>query len=251
MKQFITYLIIFFLCTNLFAQQIVHIENRRLAADKQGWSGDIDINISFIQNQNDIFIMNNDLNFQYAANKHSIISMTENNFQQVNKKGIINDGFQHLRYNYKFSENITYEAFQQFQYNNVLKMKFRSLTGTGPRFSVINNDSLKTRLFIGMLYMYEYEEETTGKINRAHRNSNYISFGFHIGRNITIDMISYFQPDIFNFSDYRFSAQGVLEFKLSEKFSYNLSINYLHDEVPPEGIRKTYYNFKNGLEFNF
>lgn len=53
-------------------------------------------------------------------------------------------------------------------------MKFRSLTGTGLRFTLVNNDSLKTRLYIGVLYMFEYEEETTGKINRDHRNSNYI-----------------------------------------------------------------------------
>lgn len=251
MKQFITYLIIYFLSTSLFAQQIVHIENRRLAADKQGWSGDISINISFIQNQNEIFIMNNNLKVQYAQDKHSIISITENNFQRVNKKGFVNDGFQHFRYNYKYTQNITYEAFQQFQFNDVLKMKFRYLTGTGPRFSVIKNDSLKTRLFIGVLYMFEYEEETTGKINLALRNSNYVSLGFPIGSNIIIDMISYFQPDIFNFNDYRFSAQGVMQIKLSEKLSYNLSINYIHDEVPPEGIRKTYYNFRNGLKYNF
>ncbi len=239
------------LCSNSYSQQIVHIENRRLAADKQGWSGDININMSFIQNQNDIFIMNNNLKFQYAKDKNSIISITENNFQRINKTGFINDGFQHFRYNYKFSQNITYEAFQQFQYNDVLKMKFRSLSGTGPRFTIVKNDSLKTRLFIGVLYMYEYEEETTGKINRTHRNSNYISFGFPIKNNIVIDMISYFQPDIFNFSDFRFSAQGTMEIRLIGKLSYLLSLNYQHDAFPPEGIRKTYYNFRNGLRYNF
>ncbi len=239
------------MCTNLFSQQIVHIENRRLAADKQGWSGDININMSFIQNQNDIFIMNNNLKVQYAQNKHSVISLTENNFQRINKTGFVNDGFQHFRYNYKYTDNVTYEAFQQLQYNDVLKMKFRSLTGTGPRFTVVNNDSLKTRLFIGMLYMFEYEEETTGKINRAHRNSNYVSFGFPIGQNVTIDMISYYQPDIFNFSDFRFSAQGIMEIRVTGNLSYLLALNYIHDAVPPEGIRNTYYNFRNGLRYRF
>lgn len=251
MKNLITYILFFLFSNLLFAQQIVHIENRRLAADKQGWSGDININMSFIQNQNEIFIMNNNLKIQYAQDKHSVISLTENNFQRVNKTGFVNDGFQHFRYNYKYSSNITYEAFQQFQFNDVLKMKFRSLTGTGPRFTVVNNDSTKTRLYIGMLYMYEYEEETTGKINRAHRNSNYISFGIPVSKNITIDMITYYQPDIFNFSDYRFSAQGIFEIRLTEKLSYLLSLNYIHDAVPPEGIRNTYYNFRNGLRYRF
>lgn len=251
MKGIITYSVFFILSFNLFAQQIVHIENRRLAADKEGWSGDLNININFIQNQNDILIMNNNIKIQYARNLHSLISISENNFQRVNKTGFVNDGFQHFRYNYKYTDNITYEAFQQFQFNDVLKMKFRSLTGTGPRFTVFKNDSLKTRLYIGVLYMYEYEEESTGKINRHHRNSNYVSFGFPIKKNITVDMISYFQPDIFNFSDFRFSAQGIFEIRLTEKLSYLLSLNYIHDAVPPEGIRNTYYNFRNGLRYRF
>jgi hypothetical protein len=250
-KQIFILLFFFLLCSKIFAQQIVHIENRRLAADKQGWSGDVNINMSFIQNQNDIFIMNNNLKVQYVQKKHSIISLTENNFQRVNKTGFINDGFQHFRYNYKYTENITCEAFQQFQYNDVLNMKFRSLTGTGPRFTVFNNDSLKTRLFIGMLYMFEYEEESTGKINRAHRTSNYVSFGFPIGKNITIDLIAYYQPDIFNPDDFRFSSQGTLEIRINNKLSFMLSQNYIHDANPPEGIRNTYYNFRNGLRYRF
>lgn len=64
-------------------------------------------------------------------------------------------------------------------------------------------------------------------------------------------MITYYQPDILNFSDYRFSAQGIFEIRLTEKLSYLLSLNYIHDAVPPKGIRNTYYNFRNGLRYRF
>jgi hypothetical protein len=235
----------------IWAQQVVHIENRRLAADRQGFSGNVNLNFSFIQNANNIFQLNNNTALQYVKQKHSVISITENNMTIINRKGFINDGFQHFRYNYQISENVIYEGFQQLQYNDVLKMRFRSLTGTGMRFKVLGTDSSRTRLFIGQLFMLEYEEETTGLINRALRASFYSSVGFPISKLLVLDFIGYYQPDVSDYQDFRLSVQGILNIRLTDRLSYSLSSNFVHDAVPPEGIRTTFFSFRNGLRYMF
>lgn len=126
-----------FFSNTLKSQQIIHIENKRLAAVDSGFTGNITAGANFIQNINNIFQTNNNIQFQYTQKQHSFISLTSHNLTILNKNRIVNDGFQHIRYNYKFSEAFTMESFVQFQYNKIIKIDFRSLVGLGPRFSIL------------------------------------------------------------------------------------------------------------------
>jgi hypothetical protein len=109
------------------AQQIIHIENKRLAAVDSGFTGNISVQANFIQNVNNIFQNRNYIQLQYTQNKHSVLSLSNQNLSIVNKERIINDGYQHLRYNYKYNKLVTYEAFVQFQYNKIILIDFQSL----------------------------------------------------------------------------------------------------------------------------
>jgi len=242
-------LISFSLCVS--AQQIIHIENKRLAAIDSGFTGNISVQANFIQNVNNIFQNRNYIQLQYTQNKHSILSLSNQNLSILNKERIINDGYQHLRYNYKYSKLVTYEAFVQFQYNKIILIDFRTLFGIGPRFNIIDVDSTNTRLFIGTHYMYEYEEETTGQINRNHRINSYISFGKPINDIFLIDVLAYFQPALNAFKDIRTSIEATVTITITKSLRFNLRQSIMHDSNPPEGIRNTFYNFSNGLVYEF
>lgn len=236
---------------NLFSQQIIHIENRRLAAIDSGLTGNVAAQINFIQNTNKIFQSNNYFQLQYATGKHSILSLSNQNVNIVNRDKVVNDGFQHFRYNYKFSDPVTLEAFVQFQYNTIVAIDFRSLFGVGPRFNIIQNDSTNTRLFVGTQYMYEYEEESTGRINRDHRISSYVSYGKPINDIFLFDAIAYFQPALNRFKDIRLSIEAFLEINITKSLRFRLRQSIHFDSAPPEGVRNTFYNFGNGLVYNF
>lgn len=243
---------LFFIVNTLKSQQIIHIENKRLAAVDSGFTGSITVGANFIQNVNNIFQTNNYVQFQYTQNQHSIISLTSHNLTILNKNRIVNDGFQHIRYNYKVSEPLTMEAFVQFQYNKIIKIDFRSLVGLGPRFSVLKYTKENSeRLFIGTAYMYEYEEETTGLINRNHRWSSYISYGRPIKEIIELDLISYFQPALNNWNDIRGSIEAQIKIRITQKLFFELRQSIFFDTSPPEEIRNIFYNFSNGLRYEF
>jgi hypothetical protein len=256
LKEFYIKIVFFFLSILLFAtakaQQIVHIENETLAATEQGFKGNIGLQANFIQNINDIFQTFNTAQLSYVKNKNSIISLTNQNLNIFNGGRIVNDGFQHFRYNRKVSNNFIIEAFTQAQFNEIIKIKFRALNGIGPRLNIIDNDSSQTRLLFGVSYMYEYEEETyINIINRAHRMNSYVSLGFNIGKYAKVDIIAYYQPDFAQWNDFRTSVEATIDFKISERLSFRLQHNLFYDSRPPMEIRKTFYNFRNGLRYQF
>jgi hypothetical protein len=245
------FIFIFLASFTLHGQQIIHIENKRLAAIDSGFTGNISIQANFIQNANNIFQNRNYIQIQYTQKKHSILSLSNQNLNIVNRERIVNDGFQHLRYNYRYTNLVTYEAFLQFQYNKVILIDFRTIFGGGPRFTIVQNDSTNMRLFVGTLYMYEYEEETTGVINRDHRISAYISYGKPINEVFLLDVIAYLQPALNRFKDIRTSVEALLEINITKSLRFRLRQSIMFDSRPPEGIRKTFYNFSNGLLYEF
>jgi len=168
-------------------------------------------------------------------------------------KIFVNNGFGHLRYNLKINSVITWEAFLQSQFNKVQEVRFRQLTGTGPRFRVVQKDSIQ--LFFGLLYMYEYEE-TSGQVeivyNRDHRLSNYLSLGFQPTAYLSINHISYFQPNLRDFNnDFRISSETTLDVQLSAKLSLRTYFQLVYDEKPPIGVPRTMYSLTNGLSWRF
>lgn len=252
MRQTIHYTVLLILLP-LFTlgQQVIHIENKRLAAEQKGFSGSASLQLNFIQNINNILQTTNLLNLQHVWERHSVLSVTNYSLTVFNENRVVNEGYQHFRYNYRTNDLITMEAFTQVQFNEVLKMRFRWLTGGGPRISILESDSVRTRLFAGTLIMAEYEEETTGVVNRAMRLSQYISVGFPFAKIFTVDAIAYYQPDLSLWQDFRTSIEARLEVRITAKLTLELRQNVVYDSHPPEGIRHVFYNLSNGVRYRF
>jgi hypothetical protein len=248
-RQLTVLISLFSVATVGLAQTIVHIENKRFVETKEGFSGKLELSANFVQNVNDIFQSVNNFQSNYYKNKNNFLVSSNFNLTIFNKARVVNEGFVHFRYGRKINKLITIETFAQAQYNEIIKIQSRYLTGLGPRFAVIKNDSV--RLFLGALLMPELETETTGIVNRHLRVSHYISFGFPIADRITFDLIGYFQPDLFNVNDFRISGQAIMEMKLTKKISFLFAHSLFHDTRPPEGIRILFYNFRNGLTYEF
>lgn len=234
----------------LQSQQIVHIESRRVAEIEDGFSGTIDLQLNYIQNKNRIFQTFNSLHSQYKTGDHTVLFLASYNFGIVSRNRIINDSYQHLRYTRTLSRHFAAEAFLQSQHNEGILLKWRGLAGTGPRFTIIQNE--KARLYIGTLYMYEYEQERESSIiYRDHRFSNYISFGMPFSDFLTLDVIMYYQPNLQRFTNFKYSSQASFEARISERLALVTALSLTHNTRPPEGIQRTYINVKNGVRLHF
>lgn len=236
-----------FFATGL-ASQIVNIEERRLK-NEEGWKGSIALNFSFTKNTNEVLDIENLSQISYRKARSLYMFINEIEVIRQNNADVLNNGFQHLRYNYRLSDLLVMEAFGQHQFNQIQRIDRRVLLGAGPRFEIINNDSL--RLNIGTHVMSEWEKTSKGGNQHNYRSSNYVSINWQINEILNFSSTTYYQPKIDDFSDYRVSNNSVFTIGITQKLGMRVTYELLYDTEVPEGVPSTVYSFQTGLTYRF
>lgn len=247
-KLFFTTLLFFPL---LSFSQIINVESLRKVTDTSGWTGNTSLGFSLTKNTNTLIRLSNNIHLQYKMNNHLALFVNNLGFESSGGQSFVNNGSQHLRYNYKIYKNVTWEAFVQSQYNSIAKIKFRGLAGTGPRFRLLGLD--KYRLYLGTLVMYEHEElnEETLIINRDWRASTYLSLSFFPTDNISFVSTTYYQPVLNQIQDYRIASENSFVLGILEKLSLKLTYTLTYDDTPATDVPNTFYNLSTGLLYAF
>lgn len=249
--MFRIHLFIFFLSISFFSfsQSVVNTESSRLDTLRNGIRGNIELGLNFVQNINNVLQTQNSSQFQWNKNKHSLMSFNALNLTVFNDSKVLNEGVQYLRYSYHLKEYLDLETFGQAQYNEIIKIRGRYLMGIGPRLHIFDSEKDSVKLHLGVHYMREYEEETTGKFNRHHRINNVLAFGWPINEKVNLNAIAYYQPDMQDFKDFRFSSEASIQIKILKRLTFKYSMAWFYDENPPEGINRIFYNIRNTLLF--
>lgn len=222
-----------------------------MADPEDGLGGNITTQVNLVQNYSNTFETKNLAQLYWKSQRHQIMSVSALNLTIFEKERIRNDGYQHLRYNFHWKPRWTPEVFVQYQYNEWLKMAFRSLHGAGMRMTILDNDSAQTTVFAGLSYMHEFEEETTGRTFIGHRANLYFSVGLPVGKIMHIDAIGYFQPNVLWLRDIRTSIEATVLIHITNKLMLSLSYGIVYDGDPPKGMRNVFYDLKNGLRYAF
>ncbi len=241
------------LCLTLTLQsQIVNIERQRIATDTTGWFGSANVSFSGAKNTKSILALATGtlLEYKSKSDKDLWLLITNVSFVSADAEKFANAGFGHLRYNRKLGDAIRWEVFSQIQYNSLVKIDRRVLTGTGPRIKLTQYEHAK--FYLGIAYMYEYELlEDPVETNRDHRMSSYFSFSLLPEETVTFTSTLYVQPLLKNGKDYRLSNETSLILGITKKLSLNASFVYSYDSRPPDGVPKSIYTFSNTLEVAF
>ena len=242
--------------------QIVNIERNRLSEDSAGWQGQA--NFSFFQrkNTNVLTLINNNVQAQYRKKRNILLLLNNIGFiffKNSNYEDI--SAFQHIRYTRELDSSNTWawEVFAQSQTDRILLIGSRYLLGTGPRLHMLKKE--KINLTTGLITMYEYDRERsasdaffsyTGRINRDIRLSYYLSYSIKPWDWLSWSSTFYYQPVVYQFSDYRISAISSLNFKVKEWLSLGFALNWNYDAEPSQdlGINE-FYQTSNSLTFTF
>lgn len=231
--------------------QIVNIENKRLNPDKEGFSGNIDLNLNFQMNTKQLLQIGDKLKVAYTKTRNYVMLLTDHAFVKSSDESFVNRGYYHVRYNYSLKDTgrVIYEAFQQGQFNKIQRIDLRLLLGTGFRFKIIDQE--KYQLSFGTGVMGEYEELTELGISRDILSSNYLSFDGQFSENVGLNTITYFQPKFIDFGNYRLANETYVRFKINDFLSFKVIYSLAHDSRDIPDVRKTNYFIKNTLSFSF
>ncbi|MDX9790802.1 MAG: DUF481 domain-containing protein [Candidatus Kapaibacterium sp.] len=178
-------------------------------------------------------------------------------YKEGNESVITNKGFAHWRLIYNRGSFVEPELFAQIEYNDFILLKDRKLAGGGIRLALIDlvsKDSLNKFLMeMGLGLMYEYEEvdDPVKPITKYFRSTNFISLRFSINSSIDFFSVTYLQPYINNFDDYRLLNENRLQFSISKNFAFYISSVYRYDNEPHTNLK--YYDLEilNGLTLSF
>jgi hypothetical protein len=227
--------------------QIVNVEkNRKHASGFQATMG-LDFNIK--ETGSRIFEFKNTIDVQYSRKAHNFIFLNNLSLLSVNKGSLINNGFQHLRYNYtvKDSSFLTLEIFGQYQYNEQKLLTKRILLGGGPRFRLTQNP--KINWYFAPLIMNEKEQlsDSVHTETNLFRLDSYTNLQLTINKSLSFNFICYYQPDFYNFNDYRISGEATFRLNFNKYLAYSVSYALDYDNQPPVQIQNMFWYFKNTL----
>lgn len=235
--------------------QIVMIEGNRLSEDSLGWHGAITLNMYNTKNTDRIYTLGAGTVVQFRKGNHRVISLNNIRFiQNIDDESPAqeNKGYQHFRYNYIINEFWVAESFLQAQFDQVLRIGFRGLAGGGARLKLIHKEKDHLNLGIGGMFEYEEERDTT-TIHEDFRLTSYLSYEKEFSDNFSMSIISYYQPLVDEFTDYRVSSGLNLNMQFTERFGFTISANLIYDAQPvvDDDIEKLTYSITNGISYRF
>lgn len=250
MKRILFGLLVLLGCLSVQGQQVVNIESKRYDSRDSALHGEIELLFNFIQNQNKIINLGSKLNLTRVRQENTVLFLAELNFLQSNSKNLDYNAYQHIRFKRELKPWLSGEAFAQTQFNQQIGLKFRGLLGAGPRIRIFYEDSMK--LFVGPMWMYEYERTTDEYARNVHnRMSLYVSFLYFKSSAFNFDIVSYYQPDLIDFSNFRFSSEARLNLKFTTNFSFRISYSQNFQSHPPSGMPNNLSTLRNSFLYKF
>lgn len=119
MKKIIP-IIILLLISNTIYSQIVDVESYRLKNDTNNFVGNINASFSANKNQKQIYQLGINSDLSLKIRKHNLMLITIYSWVNTNDNGkkddFLNEGFQHLRYNYLLVDKLKLEAYLQYHH---------------------------------------------------------------------------------------------------------------------------------------
>tara|TARA_B000000475_G_scaffold39340_1_gene29149 strand:- start:6214 stop:6969 length:756 start_codon:yes stop_codon:yes gene_type:complete len=248
--------ILFIIAFSSIALCQVNTEVMRGKNNDDGFANTIGIDFGFEKSKEEVLEIAGKYRLDYLGKnglQSFLVLNYENGYEKEDgiKNSIVNKGFGHLRLTKNISNDLYFELFSQYGFNDFLLMKERTLFGSGLRYKMLNKKILSG--YVGLGIMQEDEAYSLDSIDNMSllRSTNYFSWKIQFSENNSITNTAYLQLDIKNSSDRRILYEGELSIALNSKLAFTLSLNFRHDSEPHGGLGKTYTQIKNGLEYNF
>jgi hypothetical protein len=216
------------------------------------WLGRADLGFNIVQNTQQYLTASAAMQVEYKQQKHFVLSVTAYNLAKAASQNILNDGFQHVRYNYDVTDKTVWEMYAQGQYNERVRMRLRTLAGTGLRLKILRGGL--TRLYFGASYFYERTEfrELQAPLYN-HRLSFYAAFSRKVGAAGRFASTTYFQPIVTDLGNMRWASDNAIVIPLSKKFAFRANFNCTYDTDPhlPTAFPNLIYAWTNGIRWDF
>ena len=186
------------------------------------------------KNQKQIYQLGINSDLSLKIRKHNLMLITIYSWVNTNDNGkkddFLNEGFQHLRYNYLLVDKLKLEAYLQYQYNRIMSLKERDLVGLGLRYKIINDNI--TMIYVGSSVMFEHNVYTSNFETNYIKSSNYITWNTYLTKYFRIGNTTYFQFNLDNKYRVYSIIEGAVKIYKRISFKINFTLKYDNSDSP-------------------
>lgn len=252
-RPFLILLFVICILSSSAQAQILNVERTRAQVDTSGWHGQVLLNGSLSQYQDRILEFSNASNLSYFSKKHTYMLLNRINVVNLEGRSVISSGYAHIRATLLRKNELSPEAFLQYQYNNNLGLENRSVGGIGLLYTFYKTPRLTASLSSGIMAEYERWSDPNDQIieNQLLKSTNNLLLRGKLSPTSTFVLIGYYQfrPDRF------LNARSILETQLSTQINDRVSLSLIfsssYDADPIIRSQKWVYELKNGISIRF
>ena len=234
---------------------IVNMNGLHFNKNADKFSADVDLLFTGSSGNSDSSTTAINSQFSWVTDKNINLFMFGTKEGASNGLRNINKAFSHYRYIQNISNTIDWEVFAQVERNEFTRLSSRRLLGAGMRFNISNDQNHHGFLGIGVFNSREEIEFKVGYsddgIEELTRFNFYLLSKFKVKPSVEFSNTIYYQPDGNKFSDFRALLQSKLDFSISKKLSFRISLDAEFDSVPSETIKKGDMSYTAGFKYSY
>lgn len=191
---------------------------------------------------------------RYRSGRHFAYATGSGDYARYAQETTIAKAFGHARYNYELTRWATAELFAQAERDEFRRIQVRELVGTGPRWTLASAEVFS--LHWGQAYMLEYTERDSsaradGEQDIAHRLSSYLSVQLEVHERIAINSVTYYQPRLDDWGDYRILSMSGATFEVTERLASRVDVTLRYESHVPFDLKPFDYEAKHSLQLSF
>ncbi|MCG8312300.1 MAG: DUF481 domain-containing protein [Pseudomonadales bacterium] len=233
MKKIVSVVLLFCCCS---ANAITNIENQRFKPLPEGNSGSFEFTIDGQSGNSDEQDYGIAGRFNHKKGDDLYFLIATKDYGKSNDLKDTDKSFIHGRWVHKLDEELSSEAFVQYQEDEFTRLLSRYLTGGGVRYRLFNEPKVKSlAIGAGAFYVFETEDFDTFENKQDYlRLNSYASYKHQFNDHVGLVATAYFQPRASQFSDYNVLLNTSLISQLTEQLQLKVALKVSHDSKPPK-----------------
>ena len=247
---------------NVVNAQIISIDKTDTLTyiHKAKWEGNFSEGIEIDKQNTTLFDATNSADLSVSKWKNLFIFSGSERFTFSGPQDFLNTGYLHLRWRYSYKNNIHPEYFAQYQWDDKIGMKYRFVTGSNIRFSLIHHD--KSNLVFGTGLLFENEKwdyegvdtnvvKTTGPLIYVQKvkSNTYLKWEGSLSATTNLSTAIFYQGGFDQYFQPRISGTISLDAAINAHFGFGFKIYCMYDSQPIVPITHTYWSFSNSFNY--
>ena len=257
MKTISIFLFYLLLTYSNYALSIINIENTNLHSEKKTEGNDTKFSFDISGNNGDDkdFEIGLGIRSQWYAVTSTRFLLLNHEYGEDTNVRDTKKTFMHFRNIWNHNEDISWEAFTQIQDDEFTRLNLRALLGGGARLRLSNEENNSSHLGLGVFREKEkldFAATTTDTgVTHTNRLNLYLVYNKALSNHSKFISTLYYQPSISDTADYRILEQMSLKLGITKNLSFNVSVNFKHDNQPPQLTKKTDTSYNTGFEYDY